>query len=375
MEQSSVTTGNARERAGRRASFFGIGLNFLLAVCKLLVGYFTGLVSVLADGFNNLSDCGSSAVSLVSFRIAAKPADKEHPYGHRRAEYVATMLISCIVLLLAFELLRESAGKLIEGEVSRGGLLVYLLLGASILVKGGMFVYYRLVASRIDSDALRAAAVDSACDCIATLAALIGVLISEYAHVPADGWAGIVVSLFIAWQGVGLLRETSSKLLGQAPDPALIEAIKTRILSGHGVLGMHDLRVYGYGPGKYFASVHVEVDARVPVLEAHEIVDAVERDFAEHTEVELTGHLDPIVTDDARTNALRARIAEKLSALDPAWTMHDFRVVWGEQITKVLFDLAVPFACTRTEKEILSAVTEAVRREGPFEPNVTVERE
>ena len=138
---------------------------------------------------------------------------------------------------------------------------------------------------------------------------------------------------------------------------------------------MHDLRVYGYGPGKYFASVHVEVDARVPVLEAHEIVDAVERDFAEHTEVELTGHLDPIVTDDARTNALRVRIAEKLSALDPAWTMHDFRVVWGEQITKVLFDLAVPFACTRTEKEILSAVTEAVRREGPFEPNVTVERE
>ncbi len=364
-----------REKQGRNASIVGIVLNFLLAASKIVAGFFAGLISLVADGLNNLSDCGSSTVSLVSFRIAAKPADKEHPYGHRRFEYVATMVIAFFVLFFAIELLRESFDRILAGQTSAGGWFIYLIMGVSFLVKGGMYFYYRGVAKKISSDALKAAATDSACDCLATFVVFVGALISQFTVFSADGYAGLLVALFIGWQGINILREASSKLIGQAPEPAVIAGIKARVLAYEGVLGLHDLHVYSYGPGKYFASVHIEVDANVPVLEAHELVDYIEREFAEQTDVLLTGHLDPIVTDDERTNALRARVEEAVKRESIEWNIHDFRVVWGEKISKVLFDLTVPFDCKQTNEELNVLFAEKMRTMGAFEPIITVERE
>ncbi len=366
---------NERARAGGIASAVGIALNFILAVAKTVVGALTGILSLVADGLNNLTDCGGSVVSLVSFRIAAKPADKEHPFGHRRAEYVATMMIAFFVLLLAVELLGESITRISEGGVSKGGVWVYAVLAASLVVKGGMCVYFSLTAKKISSDTLKAAATDSACDCLATLSVLIGVLLSDAFALSADGWVGIIVAAFIGWQGISILLEASSKLIGQAPDPALIVGVKQRVLAREGVLGLHDLHVYSYGPGKYFASVHIEVDANTPVLVAHELIDDIEREFAEETEVLLTGHLDPIVVDDERTNALRERVLEAVKGHSLDWNIHDFRVVWGENLTKVLFDITVPFACERADAEVASLAVHAVREMGAFDPIVTVERE
>ncbi len=364
-----------REKIGKRASLVGILLNFLLAAAKVIAGFFAGLISLVADGLNNLSDCGSSTVSLVSFRMAAKPADKEHPYGHRRIEYVATMIIAFFVLFFAVELLRESVERILNESVASGGIFIYPVLAASFLVKACMFFYYRSAAKSIASDPLKAAATDSACDCLATFVVLVGAIISQFTSFSADGYAGILVAFFIGWQGIGILRESGSKLIGQAPEPALVAGIKARVLSYEGVLGLHDLRVYSYGPDMFFASVHIEVDANVPVLEAHELIDYIEREFVEKTGILLTGHLDPIVVDDERTNALRARILEEVKKQNIEWNLHDFRVVWGERLSKVLFDLTVPFACEKSNGELNEIFTKIVCEMGAFEPIITVERE
>ncbi len=364
-----------RDRVGKFASVLGICLNLLLAGAKIVVGLLSGLVSLAADGFNNLSDCGSSIVSFVSFKIAAKPADKEHPFGHRRAEYVATMIIAFLVLFLAVELLKESIGRIFSGNTGEGSWLVYLVLACSLAVKGGMFFFYRMTAKKINSDSLKATATDSACDCLSTLAVLVGALVSQFTSFSLDGYVGVLVALFIGWQGVSILLETSSKLIGQAPDPSIIAGIKARVLSHKGVLGLHDLHVYSYGPDKFFASVHIEVDANVPVLEAHELIDLIERDFVEQTDIILTGHLDPIVIDDERTNALRTAVLEQIKKQNIEWNLHDFRVVWGENLTKVIFDVTVPFACEKTDGEVNELVSQMVRDFGSFDAVITVERE
>lgn len=352
----------------------GIALNFALAAAKITLGAVTGLVSVLADGVNNLSDCGSGIVSLVSFRIAQKPADKEHPYGHQRAEYVASMLISFLVLLLAVEFFRESLERVIADTPSQGPFYLYILLGVSVAVKAGMSLYYRAVAKKIGSDTLKAAGVDSACDCLATLAVIAGLAVSRFVSVPADGYAGVVVALFIAWEGLSLLREAGSKLLGQAPDPALVSRIRAIILGGEGVLGVHDLRVYRYGRDRFYATAHIEADAREPALLSHEHIDAAEREVLRLTGMELTAHFDPVDPDDAEARELEARIRAATEGMYGEMDLHDFRLVRGAK-KKIVFEVGVPFDCKAKDGEIASAVCCAVRLLGDYEPCVTVERE
>lgn len=371
MEQNNCAA--KRTKQGSKAGLVGIVLNFCLACAKITIGALFGLISVVADGFNNLSDCGSGAVTLVSFRIAAKPADKEHPYGHRRAEYVASMAISFLVLLLAFELLRESVTKVISGELSIGGLAVYLVLGISIAVKGGMFVYFRMAGKRLQSDAIKAMATDSACDCVATLAVLVGVLVSRFSGVPADGWAGILVALFIVWEGISIFREAGSKLLGQAPDEKLIGQIRDIVLGGEGVLGFHDLQIFGYGPEKYFASVHIEMDASTSVLLSHERIDEIEHTVELQTGVLLTAHLDPVVTDDKEAALLKARVIEAVCAVDGTFSVHDFRVVRGERANKAIFEVAIPYSCPKSEREAEEEIVRVVSLLG-VTPVVRVER-
>ena len=374
MEQHEKSA--ARAKRGTLVSVVGMGLNLLLAGAKIAAGLLFGLVSVLADGINNLSDCGSSAVSLVSFRIAAKPADKEHPFGHQRAEYVASMIIGCIILALAVGLLRESVACVAEGSLTSAEPLVFAVLGVSVLVKGGMFFFYRFMSRSMGgSDPLLGAAKDSACDCLATLAAIIGTLVSMYANVPsADGWAGIFVALFILWQGVGVLREAGSKLLGQAPEGEQLDALRACILKGEGVLGVHDVRLFSYGPEHLFATAHVERDASEPAMLSHEALDRLERKVREELGIDLTSHLDPVDLNDEEAQRLEAEVRGKTQGLFEGLDLHDFRLVRGAK-NKVVFELGIPFDCPVKDSELKNDAERAVRIFGDYEPSVTVERE
>ena len=362
-----------RARAGTAVSCIGMVCNILLAASKITAGLIFGLVSVAADGFNNLSDCGSSAVSLVSFRISEKPADKEHPYGHRRAEYVASMIIGFIVLFLAVELFRESIIKIIEGAQFSGTWVVFLVLGLSIAVKAGMFVFYRISAKKLQSDALRASATDSLCDCIATAAVIIGAVVSLYAGVSVDGWMGLVVALFVAVQGIRLLMEMGSKLLGQAPDEQLVENIKAYLLSGCNVLGVHDLRVLVYGRGAYFATAHVEMDAALPSLAAHAVLDGLESGVLTEFGVNLTVHLDPVDLQDVEAREIEAEVKERLTELEQGLEVHDLRLVRGLK-TKIIFDACVPFSCKLTDDEIRAKIKDRLQFVDKFELVITVDR-
>ncbi len=346
-----------RSALGRMASFVGIAVNLCLATGKILLGALFGLISILADGLNNLTDCGSSVVSNVSFRLSAKPADKEHPFGHERIEYICSLVVAFVILIVAFETGKESVGKIISPSAETPfSVWMIVMLGASILAKCGLYFYYSATARKIDSDILRATATDSLTDCISTSAVLITLIVGKFVGVNIDGYASLLVALFIAWSGIGILRETFSKLIGQAPDEEMVAAIKKRILSYPNVLGVHDVSVYSYGPNKYFASAHVEVDANVDVLVSHELVDAIERDFVLNTGIMLTGHLDPIVTDDALVNDLRARVETIVKNLDEKFSVHDFRMVCGEKRTNVLFDIAIPYDTKLSKEEISETV-------------------
>lgn len=361
-------------KTGQIASAVGIALNAALAALKITFGILFGLVSLTADGVNNLSDCGSGTVSLVSLRISNKPADKEHPYGHQRAEYVASMLIGFFVLLLAVELLRESAEKIIGGVLPEAFWGIYLLLGVSVAVKGGMFFLYRYAAKKEGADTLRAAATDSACDCLATLAVVVGLLLAQFCSLAADGYAGLAVALFIVWEGVQIVREASSKLLGQAPDPAVLARIRAVIAEGEGVLGLHDLRAYRYGPDKLFATVHVQMDASLPALSSHEALDKIEQRVLTEFGVELTAHLDPVDLNDGEARELEERIRAATDGIAEGLNLHDFRLVRGA-VKKLVFEAGVPYSCPKTDGELADDLRRAVRILSDAEPVVSVERE
>lgn len=363
-----------RSKQGIAASAVGIACNLILAAGKIAVGMITGLLSVAADGFNNLSDCGSGVVTLVSFRIAQKPADREHPYGHQRAEYVASMVIAFFVFALAVELIRESIGKIIEGTAAMPPSFVFIVLAVSVAVKGGMFFFYRSVGKKIDSEPLKNSATDSACDCLATLAVIVGTLLSAIWKIPADGWVGIAVSLFILWQGIGIFRNASSSLLGKAPDRTLLKEIENDIEQGKGVLGVHDLHLYSYGSAHCFATAHVERDAREPALLSHAALDELERSVKEKRGVELTLHLDPVDLNDGERAETELRLRSAVEGMYEGLNLHDFRLIRGAK-TKLVFEVGVPFSCRATDEEIQNDMARAVSVLGDYDCVVSVERE
>lgn len=337
------TQAEQRTRAGKTASIIGVFVNILLAVGKITVGVLFGIISVTADGLNNLTDCGSSLISALSFKLSSKPADKEHPYGHERIEYICSLAIAFIIMLVAFETGKESVAAIFSSTSQDFSVVAIVTLALSIAMKCALFFYYRATAKKINSNILRATAADSLSDCVSTSVVLLACVVGRFFSVDIDGYVGVLVALFIAWSGVNVLRDTFSKLIGQAPTQEMLSDIKKKILAHEGVLGVHDLSVYSYGPNKYFASAHVEVDARVDVLVSHELLDEIEREFAQNTNVILTAHLDPVVTDDACVNALRAEAEKIVKEYDASFSIHDFRMVRGEKRTNVLFDVAVPY--------------------------------
>lgn len=362
-----------RTRAGVIASAVCITLNILLAAAKIAAGLVFGVLSLTVDGFNNVSDCGSGAVSLVSFRVSEKPADKEHPYGHRRAEYIASMIIGFIVLFLAFGLLRDSVEKIIRGGFSSGNIIVYIVAAVSVAVKGGMAAYLFVSSRKLQSETLRDAAIDSACDCAVTLTVISGMLTADFASLPADGYVSAAVALFVAWQGISILKRAVSELLGQAPEEQLVKDVKEYLLSGKNVLGVHDLRVINYGRGVYYATAHVEMDGEIPSLEAHAVLDGLEHGISEKFGVNLTAHLDPVDLKDKEALDLENRVKEILPALGLGLEAHDFRLVRGTKI-KLVFDVVAPYSLKLTDAEICEKLKTALNLPPEYLLAVTVDR-
>ncbi|MCM1359865.1 MAG: cation diffusion facilitator family transporter [Corallococcus sp.] len=335
----------------------GIVLNLLLASAKIVVGALFGVLSVLADGLNNLTDCGSNVVSLVGIKLASKPADGRHPFGHRRMEYVASMAVAFIVLLLAVQLGIESVTKIVafaKGQADAVEFNVWLIvaLSTSVLVKLWMFAFNFQLAKRYAFPLLKASAIDSISDACATSAVLIAIVISHYAGINLDGFMGLIVAVFIAFAGAKILKGTANQLVGEAPDKELTDKIERRIKSYDGVLGMHDLNVHNYGPDKFYASVHMEVDAAVNVMDSHDLADRIERDFLEHTNVTLVTHIDPIVVGNAETDAYKAQVDKIVKSIDEHFVLHDFRMVKGNELVNLIFDVAVHFDTEMTDREI-----------------------
>lgn len=341
-----------REKYGNLAGIVGIICNVLLFAGKLLAGTLCGSVSVTADAVNNLSDASSSLVTLLGFRLAARPADEKHPYGHARMEYLSGLAVAVMILVIGVELVKSSVQKILHPEAVEFSVLTAAVLTGSILLKLWMALFDRKLGRKISSAALIAAAADSRSDVIATGAVLLACVIGRLTGLMIDGWAGLLVALFILWSGVGVVKDTVDPLLGAKPDEALVRAIAYLMTSHVNILGFHDLMVHDYGPGRRFASVHAEIDHRIDPLIAHEILDEIERQAKRELHVDLVIHYDPIVTDDPEIAAVRTRVLQIMHGLDPRLSLHDFRMVSGSHHVNVIFDMVLPPEDAQTAEQL-----------------------
>ena len=332
-----------RSAYGILAGIVGILCNLLLFAGKLVVGTLSGSVSITADAVNNLSDASSSVVTLVGFRIAEKPADEGHPYGHARVEYISGLAVAALILVIGVELAKNSVKKIFLPSPVEFSPVVAGVLLMSILVKLWMALFNRTLGRRIDSATLQATAADSRNDVISTGAVLLAAVVEAWTGWTIDGYVGLLVALFIIWSGVGIARDTIDPLLGKPTDPALRKLIADEIFQSEKVLGFHDLMVHDYGPGQRFATVHVEMDMREDPMACHDIIDDIERDCWERHRIHLCIHYDPIVTDDAELNHMRKLVQQRIQALDPRLSIHDFRMVRGASHTNLIFDVVAPF--------------------------------
>ena len=363
--KEAAATTKGRQAVGMRASVVGIALNTLLCAAKAAIGLAAGSISIVADAVNNLSDAASNIISLLGFKLASKPADAGHPYGHGRYEYLAGLSVAVLVLVVGVELARGSVDKLMNpAPVEYSAALVAVLL-LSIAVKLWMMLFNAQVGKEIDSGVLAAASVDSRNDVITTAAVLAAAGVSYFTGFELDGWVGLAVAAFILWSGVELVRDAVDPLLGKPADPETIKLIENKMLSHKGILGIHDLIVHDYGPGRVFASIHAEVDSAVDILTSHELIDAIEQDFLKNEGLAVVIHLDPIVTSDARVSKLRKWISEDVAQIDPRLSIHDLRIVPGENRTNVIFDCYEPYAVEIGEDELKTMISQHVSEKFP----------
>lgn len=352
-----------RAAYGRLSGLVGIVCNLLLCLGKVLVGTAAGSVAIVADGLNNLSDASSCLVTMAGFKMAEKPADADHPFGHARMEYLAGLAVSAMILLIGAELGKSSFEKILHPEPVQFSWALVLVLVLSMAVKLGMALLNRSLSRKIHSTALEATAADSRNDVIATGAVLLASVLGEVTGLKIDGWAGMAVAAFIVWSGVGLAKDTINPLLGEQADPALRQAIIREVRSSDKVLGFHDLMVHDYGPGQRFASIHVEMDSREDVMLCHDIIDEIERACMEKLHVHLVIHYDPIVTGDPEQDHLMELMESTLHRLDPGLSLHDFRMVRGQGHSNLIFDMVLPDAWTGRKQEIQDALATALRKE------------
>lgn len=351
---------SVRQAYGVLSGAVGIGLNILLFFGKWLAGTISGSIAIIADAFNNLSDAGSSIITLIGFRLSGQEPDPEHPFGHGRMEYISGLLVSVAILVMGFELIWSSIGKLRSPEPIESSALVFGILIASILVKLYMFFYNHSLSKKIESAAMKATSVDSLSDTVATTLVLIATLISKYTGLLLDGWFGILVGLFILYTGGSTLKETIDLLLGQPPKQEFIDEVKEIVLGHSMVHGVHDLIVHDYGPGRVMISLHAEVDVNGDIQDIHEQIDHIEHELQEKLHCSATIHMDPIVTDDKEVLAMKAKVEEMVHFLDESFSMHDFRMVKGSTRTNLIFDVEVPRKTSYTDNEIVNWLKERI---------------
>lgn len=364
-----------RDKCGRVAGTVGIVTNFLLFLMKIIVGTVFHSVSVTADAVNNLTDSGSSVVTLIGFKMASKPADEKHPFGHARIEYLSGVIVSFIVIFLGLQLGMSSIEKILTPEENALTPVALVVLVISILAKLWQCLFYRKVGRMIKSESVEATSKDSRNDVIATSVVLLGAVITMLIGVNLDGYMGAAVALFIVFSGVQLTISTADPLLGQAPEGELVQTITEKMLSYPGIIGMHDLAVHNYGVGRCFASAHCEVDAKNDILVSHDLIDNIERDFSRDLGIHMVIHLDPVIVGDARTDALHCKVQSLVTALYPTVTIHDFRVIWGVTHSNIVFDAAVPFAVKDSDAVITQKLEAEIQKLDPdYRTVVTIDR-
>ena len=354
-----------RERYGIVASIMGIITNIILFAAKITIGIIFSSISVIADAVNNLSDFGSSIITLVGFKISAKPADSDHPYGHARMEYIAALIISFIILFLGIELFIGAVEKIIYGEKYNVNIISIAIISVAVIVKLWQCLFYRKIAKRINSMTLMAASADSRNDILATSAVLLGAVVMYFAGVNLDGYIGALVAVIILIGGIKLIKDTVGVLLGNAPTHALVERIYKKILSYDHIIGLHDLTVHSYGENKCFASVHCEVSAEQDIMFSHDLIDNIERDFLKDEGIHLVIHLDPVETDNPKINALKQQVEDIIKKISAEISMHDFRVVWGITHSNLIFDIVVPYGIKMTDSEITQLISEEIKQINP----------
>ena len=358
----AVSNPDVRTAYGNMSGAVGIFLNLCLFSAKLVSGILTASISVIADAFNNLSDAGSSLVTFLGFRLAGRPADKEHPFGHGRYEYLTGLVISFLILLVGIELLKSSVDKILTPEaVTSMNLISAIILGASILVKLWMFYFNKILSKKIDSSALRATATDSLTDSVATSIVLIGLIFSHYTGVNIDGYLGVGVAVFILIAGIRTFKESISPLLGTPPKQEFVDDIKRAVLSDEMIVGLHDLIVHDYGPGRCIISLHAEISDKEDLLKAHDKIDLIEKELENKFNCLATIHMDPIASDDEYTVSLMEKVVSVLRTISKDFSVHDFRVVQGETHTNVIFDLVVPYDCKEKNESIRKKSAELIQ--------------
>ena len=359
-DYQNITAPEVRRAYGVLCGAVGIAINLLLFALKLLAGTLAGSVAITADAFNNLSDAGASIVTLLGFRLAGQKPDPEHPFGHGRIEYISGLIVSLVILLMGFELLRDAVGAILHPEAVECSVLTVAILLVSISAKFYMYCYNHGVGKKLNAAAMQATAADSLSDCAATTAVLLATLAGHFLHWQIDGWCGLIVSLLILWAGFQAARDTLSPLLGQPPTAEFVQQIHDIVMANKSICGIHDLVVHDYGPGRVMISLHAEVPAHGDILALHDEIDNVEKELHDRLGCEAVIHMDPIVTNDETVNAEHEKIAALVRGIDENISIHDFRMVTGPTHTNVIFDAVVPYSCKMSDREAEEKIKQAV---------------
>ncbi|HHU53060.1 MAG TPA: cation transporter [Clostridiaceae bacterium] len=360
-----VISDNMRARIGVKVSIIGLVVNLALFVTKIIVGFLSGSIAMVADAVNNLSDFASAIIVLISFKISSRPADRDHPFGHARFEYIASAIVAMFVLVLAFELGKSSIKKIINPTLISVSWFLYGTLILSMLVKTGLYFYYMQQSKKIDSLVIKATAKDSLGDAVVNFCLLLTIFLGNIFGLAIDGYTGILMSIFIMYSGISILRQTADHILGQRPDKNIKQSIKQLILEKPGVYGLHDLIVHDYGVDNYFATAHVEVDAAQDIMASHDILDQIEREVAIQFNINLVLHMDPIDLDNPEQNRWGILVEKLVRSIDSHISVHDFRIQKADQQLQLIFDLKVPDDQFRSNEELRAEIEKSVRKIDP----------
>ncbi|MBO5040580.1 MAG: cation transporter [Clostridia bacterium] len=361
IKNKDYSDNSVRSKYGVLCGIVGIILNILLCCAKLAVSVITGSVAISADAFNNLGDAGSSVITLIGFKLADQKPDEGHPFGHGRMEYLSALVVSMLIMLMGFELGKTSVSKIIDGGSPVFSYVAIIVLGLSVLIKLYIFLYNRSIGKKINSQAMKATAVDSLTDCISTFAVLLATVLSLFVDFNFDGWCGLIISAFIIFSGIKAAKETIDPLLGTPPESDFVDNVEKIVLSYPEIVGIHDLVVHNYGPGRVMLSLHAEVSQSIDILLAHDIIDNAEQKLSRELKCSAVIHLDPIATDDEKVNEVRKRVGELAKAIHPQITIHDFRMVVGDSHTNLIFDMSVPFSLKRDDDDIKTEMARLVK--------------